>query len=161
MKFYKQLLFILIVFLKTETVFSENNLFSVNNLILEKKDKISNNSLTDLAIKKGFKQLIERILLKRDSNKLADLSFSSIKELVMYYQITDIPEKNIEGEFVNFSITFDKLKIHDLFYKRRISYSDILNKEIYVLPVLIKEPEIFIFNNNFSTKIGINLKKIT
>ena len=149
MKFYKQLLFILIVFLKTETVFSENNLFSVNNLILEKKDKISNNSLTDLAIKKGFKQLIERILLKRDSNKLADLSFSSIKELVMYYQITDIPEKNIEGEFVNFSITFDKLKINDLFYKRRISYSDILNKEIYVLPVLIKEPEIFIFNNNF------------
>ena len=40
MKFHKLLIIILIVFFKTETIFSENNLFSVNNLILEKKDKI-------------------------------------------------------------------------------------------------------------------------
>ena len=149
MKFCKQLLFILIVFLKTETVFSENNLFSVNNLILEKKDKISNNALTDIAIKKGFNELIKRILLKNDIDKLADLSFSSIKELVMYYQITDTLEKKNEEQLVNFSITFDKLKIHNLFYKRGISYSDISNKEIYILPILVKDPEIFIFNNNF------------
>ena len=149
MKFYKQLIFILIVFFKTETVFSENKLFSVNNLILEKKDKISNNTLTDTAIKKGFKQLIERILLKKDSDKLSGLSFSSIKELVMYYQITDVLEKNIEGKFVNFNVTFDKYKIHDLFYKKGISYSDVSNKEIYILPILIKDQEIFIFNNNF------------
>ena len=149
MKFHKLLIIILIVFFKTETVFSENNLFSVNNLILEKKDKISNNMLTDLAIKKGFNQLITRILLKEDSDKLADLSFSSIKELVMYYQMTDESEKLNEEQFVNFNVTFDKLKIHDLFYKKGISYSDITNKEIYILPVLIKGPEIFIFNNNF------------
>ena len=149
MKFHKQLILILIVFFKTETVFSENNLFSVNNLILEKKDNISNNALTDMAIKKGFNSLIERILLKKDIDKLANLSFSSIKELVMFYQITDMLEKKIDGEFVNFSVTFDKLKIHDLFYKKGILYSDISNKEIYVLPVLIKGSEIFIFNNNF------------
>ena len=149
MKFHKQLILILIVFFKTETVFSENNLFSVNNLILEKKDNISNNALTDMAIKKGFNSLIERILLKKDIDKLANLSFSSIKELVMFYQITDMLEKKIDGEFVNFSVTFDKLKIHDLFYKKGILYSDISNKEIYILPVLIKGSEIFIFNNNF------------
>ena len=76
MKFHKQLIFILIVFFKTETVFSENNLFSVNNLILEKKDNISTNALTDMAIKKGFSRLIGRILLKKDSEKLENLSFS-------------------------------------------------------------------------------------
>ena len=149
MKFHKLLIIILIVFFKTETVFSENNLFSVNNLILEKKDNISNNALTDMAIKKGFNSLTERILLKKDIDKLANLSFSSIKELVMFYQITDMLEKKIEGEFVNFSVTFDKLKIHDLFYKKGILYSDISNIEIYILPVLIKDSEIFIFNNNF------------
>ena len=149
MKFHKQLIFILIVFFKTETVFSENNLFSVNNLILEKKDNISTNALTDMAIKKGFSRLIGRILLKKDSEKLANLSFSSIKELVMFYQITNMLEKKIEGEYVNFSVTFDKLKIHDLFYKKGILYSDISNIEIYILPVLIKDSEIFIFNNNF------------
>ena len=149
MKFHKLLIIILIVFFKTETVFSENNLFSVNNLILEKKDNISTNALTDMAIKKGFSRLIGRILLKKDSEKLANLSFSSIKELVMFYQITNMLEKKIEGEYVNFSVTFDKLKIHDLFYKKGILYSDISNIEIYILPVLIKDSEIFIFNNNF------------
>ena len=93
MKFHKLLIIILIVFFKTETVFSENNLFSVNNLILEKKDNISTNALTDMAIKKGFSRLIGRILLKKDSEKLANLSFSSIKELVMFYQITNMLEK--------------------------------------------------------------------
>ena len=38
MKFYKQIVIItLVVFLKTETLLSENNLFNVNNIQLEKK----------------------------------------------------------------------------------------------------------------------------
>ena len=40
MKFYKLIIFILIVFLKTETLLSDNNLFNVNNIQLEKKAKI-------------------------------------------------------------------------------------------------------------------------
>ena len=50
---------------------------------------------------------------------------------------------------VIFSVTFDKEKIHDLFYKRGLSYSEILDKELYVLPIFIQNNEIFIFNNNF------------
>ena len=66
MKFYKLIIIILIVFFKTETIFSENNLFNVNKIQLEKKDKTSQNMLADLAIKRGFSQLIEKILLKED-----------------------------------------------------------------------------------------------
>ena len=62
-----------IVFFKTNTLFSEINLFSVNNIEIEKKDKISNNTLADQAIKKGFNQLIERILIKKDREKLFTL----------------------------------------------------------------------------------------
>ena len=40
MKFYKQITFILIVFFKTETLLSENNLFNVNNIQLKKKIKL-------------------------------------------------------------------------------------------------------------------------
>ena len=40
MKTLKQIIFILVIFLKTETLLSENNLFSVNNIELEKKDKL-------------------------------------------------------------------------------------------------------------------------
>ena len=53
MKIFK-LIFILIVFFKTETVLSENNLFNVNNIKIEKKDKISNSDLTNQAIKKAL-----------------------------------------------------------------------------------------------------------
>ena len=152
MKLYKQILFILVVFFKTETLFSENNLFNVNNIELEKKDKITNNRLADMAIKKGFNQLTTRILLEEDIKKLSDLKLSLIKQLVMYYQIIDVPKKNQKEGLVNFSVTFDKAKMHDLFYKRGISYSEILDKELYVLPVLLKNNEINVFNNNLFYK---------
>ena len=147
MKIFK-LIFILIVFFKTETVLSENNLFNVNNIKIEKKDKISNSDLTNQAIKKGFTQLISRILLEEDSRNLLNLDFDSIKQLVSYYQISNTVDKKKEEDLVNFSITFDKKKIHNLFYKRGILYSDILDKELYVLPVFISNQEIYVFNNN-------------
>jgi hypothetical protein len=147
MKIFK-LIFILIVFFKTETVLSENNLFNVNNIKIEKKDKISNSDLTNQAIKKGFTQLLSRILLEEDSRNLLNLDFDSIKQLVSYYQISNTVDKKKEEDLVNFSITFDKKKIHNLFYKRGILYSDILDKELYVLPIFITNQEINVFNNN-------------
>ena len=151
MKFYK-LIFILIVFFKTETLFSENNLFNVDNIQLEKNDKTTNKAISDLAIKKGFQKLITKILLKEDINKLSDLNFSSIKQLVTYYQRKNTLNSKNNIELVNFNISFDKDKIHDLFYKRGILYSEISDKELYVLPILVKENEIFIFNNNYFYK---------
>ncbi len=152
MKFYKQIFIILIVFFKTETVFSSNNTFNVNNIELEKKEKITNNTLANRAIKKGFDQLISRILLKEDINKLADLNFSSIKTLVTYYQVADVPDDEQKKEKVIFNITFDKDKIHNLFYKKGILYSEIADKDLYILPIFIKNNEIFIFNNNYFYK---------
>ena len=149
MKLYKKIFLILVVFFKTETLFSENDLFNVNNIELEKKDNISNNKLTAQAIKRGFNQLKTKILLKEDSNKLSDLKFSSVKRLVKYYQITSISGEKKREKLLNFSVTFDKNKIHDLFLSRGISYAEISDKELYILPILIKEDDISIFNNNF------------
>ena len=148
MKFYK-IIFILIVFFKTETLFSKNNLFSVNNIEIKRTEKITNEILADKAIKKGFIQLIDKILLKEDIEKISDLNFSTIKRLVAYYQISNISNKENNEEILNFNITFDKVKTHNLFYKLGISYSEISDRELYILPILIKNNEIFIFNNNF------------
>ncbi len=145
----RKLIFILIVFFKTETLFSKNDLFNVNNIEVEKNDKITTKAQTDIAIKKGFNELIFKILLKEDRDKLSDLDFSNIKQLVTYYQITEELEEKKNSESVNFNVAFDKNKIHDLFYKRGILYSEITDKELYILPVLIKEGEIFIFSNNY------------
>ena len=90
MKLYKQIIFILIVFLKTETLLSKNNLFSVNNIQIEKNNKLSNDILANKAIKIGFEQLISKILLKDDIKKISNLNFADVKELVTYYQISNI-----------------------------------------------------------------------
>ena len=44
---------------------------------------------------------------------------------------------------------FDKNKLHNLFYRLNISYSDISQYELYILPVFKKDEKIFIFNQNF------------
>ena len=157
MKLFKQITLILIIFLKTGNLLSENNLFNVNNILLEKKENTSSKQLANKAIKKGFNQLIERILLKEDFQKVSSISFSEIRDLVMYYNIS----KNTENEKnkINFSVTFDKDKIHNLFYTKGISYSDITDKEFYVLPILIKGNEIFIFSNNFFYENWNNFEK--
>ena len=87
MKLFKQIILIVIVFLKTGNLLSENNLFNVNNILLEKKDSTASKFLADKAIKSGFDQLLERILMKEDVSKVSDLDFNSIKELVTYYNI--------------------------------------------------------------------------
>ena len=148
MKLHK-IIFILIVFFKTETLFSKNELFNVNNIEVVKNNKISNEELADLAIKKGFSQLIERILLNEDRQKLSNLNFSSIKKLVTYYQMTSDSLENNNKEVYEFKVAFDKDQLHNLFFDKGILYSEISEKELYVLPILIKDNEIFIFNKNF------------
>jgi len=152
MKFYKKIMLILIVFFKTETLFSENSFFNVNNIEIEKKDKMTNNTLAEQAIKKGFNQLTKKILLNEDRDKLLEMNLTSIKELVTYYQISNISDEKKKNELVNFSITFDKEKIHKLFYDKGILYSEILDKEFYILPIFIQKDEVYIFNNNFFYK---------
>ena len=145
MKLLIQILIILIIFFKTGNLLSENNLFTVNNILLDKQDNLSNNQLANKAIKEAFDQLSKRILLKRDIQKISELNYSNIRELVTYYNISKKTDNNI----VIFNITFDKDKIHNLFYKREILYSDIVDKDFYVLPIFLKQNETYIFSNNY------------
>ena len=149
MKFYKLIIIILIVFFKTGNVLSENNIFNVNNIEIEKKKKFSNDELANQAIKKGFKQLIEKILIEEDEKKLSKLDFSQIKELVTYYQVADKIDNKSNVEKINYNISFDKNKIHNLLFNENISYSEIVDKELFLIPILKKNNQIFIYNQNF------------
>ena len=150
MKSYKLYIFILIVFLKTGNVLSNPNIFHVNNITVNEKNSDSNEVLANQAIQKGFKELINKILLKEDLIKLGEMQYSEIKELVSYYQVSN-KKKGDESVLkqTNFNITFDKDKMHDLFYKKGISYSKISDKELFILPILKKDNKIFIYNQNF------------
>ena len=136
MKSYKLIIFILIVFFKTGNVLSDTNIFNVNNIEVETKFNDTNKVVANLAIKKGFAELLNKILLKEDLKKIEGLKDSTIKELVTYYQVSSKTNESGGGVKVNFNISFDKDKVHDLFYKKNISYSKILNKELNLAALL-------------------------
>ena len=141
---YKIIIIILVIFFKTGNVLSLENIFNVNNIEITKKSNNSNDDLANKAIKKGFEELLEKILLDRDIKKISGLEYSKIKELVSYYQIAD-ETQNSDKDKVNFNIFFDKDKLHSLFSNKSISYSDISDKELYLLPVILKKNEIIIY----------------
>ena len=68
---------------------------------------------------------IERILLKEDKKRLDDLYLSDIEEIVAYYQTFDEVD-DFNKSIKVFNIFFDKDKIHNLFYKRNILYSNLI-----------------------------------
>ena len=127
--FNKIIIYLSYFFLKTGNLLSNDNLFNVNNIILDKKVITSSNKLTKKAINEAFNTLIKKILLTENLSKLSDLNLTEIKDLVVYYNISE--ESDIDNNKVNYSVKFDKSKIHDLFYKE-ISYSDISDKVFYI-----------------------------
>ena len=82
MKSFKLILFILVIFLKTGNVLSENKLFNVNNIEIIGKSFENNENLAYRAMKKGYEELINRILLEKDVKKLSELDFNEIQNLV-------------------------------------------------------------------------------
>ena len=151
MKFYNLILIILIIFIKTGNVLSDTNIFDVNNIEIEKEDQTTNDILADRAIKKGFKELIDKILLTKDIDKIKLLQFIEIKDLVTYYQVSNKID-GISNNKIIYNISFNKEKIHKLFYEKNISYSEISNKELFILPILKKNNKIYIYNKNFFYK---------
>ena len=148
MKSFKYSLIILVIFLKTGNVLSEKNLFNVNNIEINNQLSSNNEILANKAIKKAFQNLIERLILDKDIATLEGLKFNQIKELVAYYQILE--KTNEEKDQVkSFNIFFDKDKLHDLFYQKGILYSDISKNELYLLPILKKKRQFFIYSQNY------------
>ena len=65
MKLFIKIILILIVFLKTGNLLSDNNIFNVNNIEIIRENNKSITQLADKAIEKGFDQLIFKNFIKR------------------------------------------------------------------------------------------------
>ena len=108
---------------------------------------------------KAYNQLTKRILLKGDIKKLNNINFKEIKGFVSFYNILENSDDGLDN--INFSVTFDKDKLHDLFYSRGISYSEVNDKDFYILPILSTNSNIFIFSNNYFYKNWNNVEENT
>ena len=147
MKLLTQIFLIIVIFFTSGNLLSADSLFTVNNILLENKKNISINQLANQAIMKAYNQLTKRILLKGDIKKLKDVNLNEVKGFVSFYNILENSDDGLDN--INFSVTFDKDKLHDLFYSKGISYSEVSDKDFYILPILIANNNIFIFSNNY------------
>ncbi len=147
MKFYNLIIFIIIFFLKTGNVLSENTIFSVNNIIIKSEKYRNHQEFLNQAYREGFYQLIERISLRKDYKKLKQTSLKDIKNLISHFQIQKISNQNLIQKSVN--IYFDKERINKFFFKNNLTYSDFISKKITILPIQYIDNDINIFSNNY------------
>jgi len=148
----KNLIFIcciLIILFKTGNVLSDNNIFNVNNVEISKEISKNKEKLVSKAFQKAFDELINRLLLEEDYKRLSGTNLSQIKKLISYYQITNQDGKKENNDNVKVNVFFDKDRIHNFFYNRNILYSDIINTEVILFPLLKKEEQYFIYTKNY------------
>jgi hypothetical protein len=153
--------YILLFILKTETVFSNNLNYDVNNVEVRSKtnNSFSDSKLVESAFRKAFITFVNKTLLKDDAKILYKTEIKIIKDLVLTYQIVS-NTKNKNNEILSiFNIKFDPKKINIFLAKRRISYADISNISLVLLPILIKDNNILLYNENFFYKNWNELKK--
>ena len=139
--------FIILFITKTENVFSNNFIYDVNNIEVESKEtNISGNKkLIGSAFKKAFIIFTNKALLKADAISLYKTKNETIKDLVLTYQIIKNDKNNPNKNIFTFNIKFDSKKINNFLAKKRISYADISNISLTLLPILIKNEDILLY----------------
>ncbi|MBH90738.1 MAG: hypothetical protein CMG67_01325 [Candidatus Marinimicrobia bacterium] len=144
-------LIILLFYFKTQNISANQNTFIVDNIEVKGEvigDRILNRErYLNIGFKKGFKNLIISLLRKSDQKNILSTDLEKIKSLIGNYSIAD--EKISDGEYnLKLSIVFDKEKILQFFYDKKIPYSISSKLKIIVYPILITDSEIQLFSQN-------------
>jgi hypothetical protein len=142
----------IIVFLfKTQTVFSNSLIYDVNNIKISGKinNELDKKKLIRSAFQKAFIIFLNKTLLRNDAVNLYKTDISTIEDLVFAYQIIKNEKKKKKENILSINIKFDPKKINNFLAKKKVSYADVANISLTLLPVLIKDKEIFIYADNF------------
>ena len=140
---------ILIILFKTGNVLSDNEIFNVNNIEINKENSKNREKLVNTAFQKAFDELIDRLLMEEDYKRLVNIDLNQIKKLISYYQIINHEDKDKNSEGIKVNVFFDKNKMYNFFYNKAILYSDTINTEVILFPLLKKKEEYFIFAKNY------------
>ena len=148
---YLFILSIIVFLFKTETVFSAETIYDVNNIQVSGKlnNNLDNNKLIEEAFRKAFFIFINKTLLEKDIESLSKTNIQIIKDFIFTHQITS-QKKSINDEIIlTINVKFDPKKINNYLSINNISYADISEISISILPILRKENNLFIFSDNF------------
>ena len=141
--------FILIILFKTGNVLSDNNIFNVNNIEISQETSKNKEKLVNTAFKKAFNELINRLLMEEDYKRISNVNLVQIKRLISYYQIVNENKNSTNNNKIKFNVFFDKDRMHSFFYNQDLLYSDIINTEVILFPLLKKKDQYFIYTKNY------------
>ena len=145
-------IFCIIVFLfKTQTVFSKNLIFDVNNVEVSGKINkyLDKKKLIQSAFQKAFKIFVNKTLLKKDALNLYKIKISTIEDLVFAYQIIKDEKNEKKENILTINVKFDQKKISYFLAQNSISYADVSTISLTLLPILIKNTDVSMFAENF------------
>ena len=136
---------------KTETVFSSNLIYNVNNIKISGKinNDLDKEKLIENAFQKAFIIFVNKILLKKDAISLYKTKIGIIKDLIFTYQIIKNEGNYKKENSLIVNIYFDQKKINNFLAQKGISYADISNISLTMLPILIKKKDVLLYTDNF------------
>ena len=148
---YLFILSIIVFLFKTETVFSAETIYDVNNIQVSGKlnSNLDNNKLIEEAFRKAFLIFINKTLLEKDIETLSKTNIQIIKDFIFTHQIASQKKNTDEEIMLTVNVKFDPKKINNYLSINNISYADISEISISILPILRKENNLFIFSDNF------------
>ena len=145
------IIFILLFISKTENVFSNNLIYDVNNVKVNGKidSNLGKRKLIESAFQKAFIIFINKTLLKEDAANLNKTKAEIINNLVLTYQITKTEINKNNKHTLTTNIKFDQKKINNFLAKKRIPYADISNISLTMFPIIVKNKDILLYEENF------------
>ncbi len=141
------LVIIIVLLVKSGNVFSKENIFNVDNIIITDGKNKNKQQILNSAFNIGFEKLIKKILLKEDAQLILKTDSNEVKNLISSYQIKKI-ENSINQEII-VSISFNREKINKFFYTKNVAYADINLTKVVILPILVKDNKNYYFSDNF------------
>ncbi len=143
-------LLIIVFLLKTGNVFSNINIFHVDNIVVDTKGNLNKEQLLNNAFRKGFDKLVKKILLKKDQDLVLSTSNDDIKKMISNYQIYSNDNFN-KNEF-KINLSFDRQRMNNFFSLKGISYADLSKTSLLLFPVLVEKDNFYLFSNNYFYK---------
>ena len=150
-RFYIIFLILVLFFIKFSTTYASSKTFNIVDLeIIKPYDKyFDKKKIIEEAFILAFEELIAKITLSDDSNKINKNNLKLIQSLVDSFTVVD--EKFVKKKYIaNFEVNFNKKEILDFLENKNIFPSIPNKKKLLLLPILIdvKNNEIFLFSEN-------------
>ena len=130
--------------------FSEENIFTVDNVEVEGKIDLnfSRNKFINKAFSKSFEELMAKIILSRDLEKIKNIRLDKIKNLINSFQILEERYQTEKYKAV-FKISYNDKKVQNFLNKKNISFSHPKEISAVFFPVLFLNGDLQYFENNY------------